>query len=128
MVLPQISARVLRFIEECIDSVPQLEALLIMFDDPGGRWSVADISARTYISHADAVRLLDRLARRELVHSADSGSHFRISLPDEARRALLDEVARTYRANLTHIATFIHRKPPASVKEFARAFDLKREH
>jgi hypothetical protein len=119
---------VLRFIEECIDSVPQLEALLMMFEDASRRWTVPDISARTYISQADTVRVLDSLSRRDLIISEDSGRHFQIHLPDGSRRALLDEISRTYRANLTYIATFIHTKPAASVKEFARAFDLKREH
>ena len=127
MPLAQIPGQVLRFLEECIDSVPQLEALLIMFEAPRRRWSVADIAARVYISQAEAIRVLDRLARRELVQSEDSGGHYQIQLGNDALRALIDEVARTYRANLTLIATFIHEKPPASVTEFARAFDLKRD-
>jgi hypothetical protein len=128
MTAPRIPGHVLRFLEESIDSVPQLEALLLMFDEPQQRWSVPDISARTYISHAEADKLLERLARRNLVHSADGGAHFAIQIGDAAMRALLEDVARTYRANLTQVATFIHEKPPASVKEFARAFDLKRNH
>jgi hypothetical protein len=127
MVPPNIPDHVLRFLEECIDSVPQLEALLIMFDDPQRRWAVPDISARTYVSHAEASKIFDRLGRRELIHSDDSGEHFQIQLADGAKRALLEDVARTYRANLTQIATFIHEKPPSSLKEFARAFDLKRD-
>ena len=125
---PHIPEHVRRFLEESIDSVPQLEALLLMFDEPLQRWSVPDISARTYISHAEADKLLERLARRDLIHSDDGGKHFTIQTRDTARRALLEDVARTYRANLTQVATFIHEKPPASVKEFARAFDLKRNH
>jgi hypothetical protein len=50
-----------------------------------------------------------------------------MGIADETERVLVDEVARTYRANLTRIATFIHEKPPASLKEFARAFSLKKD-
>jgi hypothetical protein len=124
---PQVPVHILRFLEECIDSVPQLEALLIMFDEPGRRWTVADIGARTYVSPPEATRVLDRLARGKLVQPDDSGALFQIRLDDDETRALIGEVARTYRANLTHIATFIHEKAPAPVKEFARAFDLKRD-
>jgi hypothetical protein len=127
MVSPPIPAPVRRFLEECIDSVPQLEALLIMLDEPQRLWTAADIGARTYVSYAEATKVLDRLSRRSLIHSDDSGAHFRIDVGDGAKRALIDEVARTYRANLTQIATFIHEKPPAPLKEFARAFDLKRD-
>lgn len=128
MVPPEVPDHVLRFIEECIDSVPQLEALLIMIENASSKWSVVDIAARTYISHAEAARMLERLDRRHLIRTDDAGGHYQIHLPDSSRRALLEDVARTYRANLTHIATFIHEKPPAPVKEFARAFDLKRDH
>ena len=128
MMSPRIPEHVLRFLEECIDSVPQLEALLLMFDEPERRWSVPDVSARTYISLSEADKLLERLARRDLIRSDDGGAHFIIQSHEAATSALLADVARTYRANLTQVATFIHEKPPASVKEFARAFDLKRNH
>jgi hypothetical protein len=128
MVPPQIPAHVLQFLTECVDSVPQLEALLIMFAEPLRRWNAQDISARTYVALPEATRILDRLSRRDLVRSDDTGSHFLIHLGDDARRALIGDVARTYQANLRQVATFIHEKPPASLTEFARAFDLKRDH
>jgi hypothetical protein len=128
MMSAHIPEHVRRFLEDSIDSVPQLEALLLMFDEPQKRWSVPDISARTYITQAEAGKLLERLARRGLIHSCGGEGQFAIQTRDAATHALLEDVARTYRANLTHVATFIHEKPPASVKEFARAFDLKRNH
>jgi hypothetical protein len=127
MAPPPISPLVRRFLEECIDSVPQLEALLIMVDDPSRGWTADDIAARVYVSAAEATRILDRLSRRELIHADGSGTHFRFAADDVRKRALIAEVAATYRANLTLIATFIHEKAPASLKEFARAFDLKRD-
>lgn len=127
MAPPQISGHVLKFIEECIDTVPQLEALLIMFAESQRPWTATDIGARIYVSHAEAIRVLDRLARRELIQPDAGADSYRVQLRDATRRALLEEVAQTYRANLTYIATFIHEKPPGSVKEFARAFDLKRD-
>jgi DNA-binding MarR family transcriptional regulator len=124
---PGISDTVLRFIEECIDSVPQLETLLMMMDDPQRDWTAAEIAGRVYITREDAVRVLDALRRRGMIAPLEAGQAFRILLADEQRRALLEEVARSYRANLTRIATFIHEKPPASLKEFARAFTLKKD-
>jgi hypothetical protein len=37
-------------------------------------------------------------------------------------------VTVAYRSNLVSVANFIHRKASASVMEFARAFDLKKDH
>lgn len=126
MAPPQISARVLRFIDEYIDTVPQLETLLMMYDDPRRPWTVAEAAARTYISHDEASRVLEALRRRGMI--AAEGGSFRAHLEAGQERELVDEVARTYRSNLAHIATFIHEKPPAPLKEFARAFDFKKEH
>ena len=42
-------------------------------------------------------------------------------------RALVAEVAEYYRSNLSRVATFIHSKPSASIKEFARAFEFKKD-
>ncbi len=41
--------------------------------------------------------------------------------------ALVAEVAETYQRNLARIAMLIHSKPSSSIKEFARAFDLKKD-
>lgn len=122
-----IPAPVLRFIDACIDTVPQLETLLMMREQPGRAWSADEVAARVYIPVAEAAGVLEALRRRGLVAVAAAGTACKISLPDEARRRLIDEVARAYRSNLIRVATLIHEKPPASLKEFARAFDLKKD-
>jgi hypothetical protein len=127
MVPSEISAAVLSFIDERIDSVPQLETLLMMKDEPQRAWTVGDVAARTYVPLGEAARVLEALHRRALIAPVETGEGYRISLGDGALRELVDEVARTYSANLSRIATIIHEKPPASLKEFARAFDLKKE-
>jgi hypothetical protein len=123
-----ISAAVLSFIDERIDSVPQLEALLMMKDEPQRAWTAADVAARTYVPLAEAARVLEALHRRALISPVRTGEGFSIALGDGRQRQLIDEVARTYRANLTRIATIIHEKPSASLKEFARAFDMTKGH
>jgi hypothetical protein len=123
----EISAAVLRFIDERIDSVPQLEALLMMKDEPQRAWTVDDVAARTYVPRVEAVRVLEALHRRDLISPVETGGGFAFKSGDGHHRELVDDVARTYRANLTRIATIIHEKPPASLKEFARAFDMKKD-
>lgn len=127
MVPAEIPARVLRFVEELIDTVPQLETLLMMNDHPSESWTAADVAARVYVSIGQATVILDALERRGLVAPGATPEAFHIHFADERRHALIQEVAATYRANLSRIATFIHEKPPASLKEFARAFDLKKD-
>jgi hypothetical protein len=127
MVPSEISAAVLSFIDECIDSVPQLETLLMMKDEPQRAWTVGEVAARTYVPLAEAARVLEALHRHALISPVETGGGFSFIPGDELHRELIDAVARTYRANLTRIATIIHEKPPASLKEFARAFDMKKD-
>ncbi|HET7811757.1 MAG TPA: hypothetical protein VFL16_14400 [Steroidobacteraceae bacterium] len=123
----EIPAPVLRFIEENIDTVPQLETLLEMSEAAERGWLIADIAAHNYISEQRAEETLQALRRRGLVSVDESVPSFRFSPADDQTRALVAEVARCYRQNLSRIATLIHAKPSASIKEFARAFEMKKE-
>ncbi len=124
---PPISPRVLRFIAEKIDSVAELETLLIMSDDEQRLWSVQEIAARLYTEGSKAGRIVDSLARRELIVAEGEPNRFRFSPAHSDDRKVFAEVADAYRRNLVAIATYIHSKASGSVKEFARAFDLKKE-
>jgi hypothetical protein len=126
MVPPELPADVLEFLDKFIDSIPELETLLIMSDDAQRRWTEPALAARIYVPIHKARSILEALHRRRLIVTTDEGYHF--SPIDEAHRALIERVAVTYRSNLVAIANFVHRKAPASIMEFARAFDLKKDH
>jgi hypothetical protein len=54
-----------------------------------------------------------------------SRSRFQPASEELGRRVA--EMADTYATQLARIATLIHCKPSASITEFARAFDLKKD-
>jgi hypothetical protein len=122
-----IPPHVLRFLEESIDSVPQLETLLMMFEDQDRVWLVADVASRNYTSEQRAVETLNALMRRHLVSSEGEPPRFCFKPTKDETRALVADLARCYQKNLSRIAMLIHSKPSASVTEFARAFDLKKD-
>jgi hypothetical protein len=124
---PPISPRVLKFIAEKIDSVAELETLLIMSDDEQRLYSVQEIASRLYTEAQKAGRILDALVRRALIVAEGEPPRFRFSPTHSDDRKVFAEVADAYRRNLVAIATYIHSKASGSVKEFARAFDLKKE-
>jgi hypothetical protein len=123
----EIPAAVLRFVEESIDTVPQLETLLMMSAAPHRDWRVEDVAAHNYITGQRAEETLGALHRRGLVSFDPPSSSFRYSPATEQVRELVNEVAAYYRRNLSRIATLIHAKPSAAVMEFARAFELKKD-
>jgi hypothetical protein len=123
----QIPAHLLRFLEENIDTVPQLETLLMMHEDQSRTWLVADVASRNYTSESRAMDTLNALHRRGLVSSEESPARFRFNSAKEEFRALVGDLAGCYQRNLSLVTAFIHAKPSASVKEFARAFDMKKD-
>ena len=114
---------VLRFIELNIDTVPQLETLLMLSQEDSRDWLVEEVAARNYITEQRAVEILEVLRRRGLVSSEEAPRRFRFNPTNPETR----EVGRHYQKNLSDIATSIHSRPSSPVKEFARAYDLKKD-
>lgn len=123
----EIPAHVLRFLEENIDTVPQLEALLMMREEADRNWRVSEVALRIYITEQRATDTLHALLRRGLVSSDESPPRFRFNPAKDEARELVAALARCYQRNLSLITELIHAKPSASIKEFARAFDLKKD-
>jgi hypothetical protein len=123
----EVPAHVLRFLEENIDTVPQLETLLMMCEEPERSWLIVDVASRNYITEARAADTLTALQRRGLVCSDESPPRFRFNPATDETRAAVADLGRCYQRNLSRITALIHAKPSASIKEFARAFDLKKE-
>jgi hypothetical protein len=124
---PDIPEQVLRFLAERIDTVPQFEALLLLWQDPERLWSEEEIAARLYVTRATSISILQTLHRRQLATTEGQPPRYHYSGVWDASGDLMAEVAVQYRRNLIRIATFIHSGASSSVREFARAFDLKKE-
>jgi hypothetical protein len=122
---PHIPEKVLQFLAEKIDTVPQLEALLLMWESPQRLWSQEDLCARIYVDKLVATSILQALQRRQLI--ALEGSLYRYDPSWDASAEIMPEVAAAYRRHLVPVATFIHSRASSAVREFARAFDLKKD-
>jgi len=121
----QIPANVLQFIAERIDTVPQLEALLLLWEDPQHAWSEEDLAGRIYVSRQVAAQTLQALQRQDLVVA--ESSLYRYHPQWDPTGEVMPEVAAAYRRHLVQLATFIHSRASTAVREFARAFDLKKD-
>jgi predicted transcriptional regulator len=126
---PQIPESVLQFIAERIDSVPQLEALLLLWENPQRSWSEDEVAARIYVSRAAATQILQALQRQNLVGLAttQSSGQYEYNPQWDPSGLVMPEVAAAYRRHLVQLATFIHSRASTAVREFARAFDLKKD-
>lgn len=127
MTEPVIPQQVLQFIAQQIDTVPQLECLLLLHQHDNRAWLPEEVAARIYISRETVQGILEALLRRKLVSAEGDPARYRFTSSEGGSHALVGEVASTYQRHLVPIATFIHSKASASVREFARAFDLKKD-
>jgi predicted transcriptional regulator len=118
---------VLRFIFENIDTVPHLEALLLVWQNSATAWSTETLGARLYVSSAQANTILEDLSRRGFVTQEQGGAAFRYAPDWDAQGGLMPRISETYRRNLVGITRMIHSKGSASVREFARAFQIKKD-
>ena len=122
---PNVPERARRLVLEAIDSVAELEALLLLRETPGQRWSIEAASARLYVNHDVAVDALAGLERRGFLEESPEGFVYRPRSPELAED--VTALARAYSTSLVAVTHLIHSKPSSSVQDFARAFRLRKE-
>ena len=112
------------FIARYIDSVAQLEALLLLRSNPAERWGIEPVAQRLYIAPAEALEILQQLAGAGLL-SADNGV-FQYACAAAELRQTVDELVETYRRQLIPITKLIHAKP-RRIRAFADAFKFTKD-
>ena len=124
----QHDAEVRQFLLDQIDSVPHLEALLLLWNTRPRLWQADELARRLYVDREVALRLLQDLARQQLIDS-DAGSPERYCYRDDPadRSRLIGMVDETYRRQIVRVSTLIHSKASSPVRDFARAFRFTRE-
>jgi hypothetical protein len=117
--------KVLRFIGDNIESVPHLEALVLLWENRPHAFQVDDLAARIYVSPDLAADILKDLQRRQLITGDSSG--YRYDGKWDETGGLMAQIVDTYRRNLIRVATLLHNKTSRGIREFARAFERKEE-
>ena len=118
---------VYRFILNEIDSVPQMEALLVWESRPK-RWAENEIAERLYVGTDTVRNIMQELVRRRLLAAeAQSARQYFYESKSEDLDGLIEVVAATYRHDLVRVSTFIHTKTSSAVRDFANAFKFTKE-
>lgn len=121
--------QIYKFVLDKIDSVPNLEALLLLWNTRPQGWTREDLATRLYIRLDEASKLLGDLLRDELVTLApDAPDQYRYKNGGTEKDALIEELDATYRRELVRVSTMIQSKASSAVRDFARAFRITKEH
>ena len=122
-----LSPELEQFILEQIDSVPHLEALLLLWRSRPKGWSTDDMAGSLYVPAELAGNILRDLGVKGLIEVRGDSPRTYHYLSTEDHDQLLAHVEAAYRRQLIQLTRLIHTKAPSAVREFARAFKFTKE-
>lgn len=117
-----------QFILKYLDSIAQLECLLLLRGDQQTLWGVENLAQRLYISERDTREILTRLCNDGLIavkRGKPRSYKYQPNAPE--LQQLVDRLSDLYARYLVPITNLIHSKPKSRVREFADAFKLRKE-
>ena len=120
-----IPENVKRLIAERIDSIPELEAVLLLREHPGEEWDADQAGARLYVSRIVASHILAALAAHGFL--VRSGETYRYLPADDSLVSDVEDLARCYSRHLVAVTRLVHAKPGARVRSFADAFRFRKD-
>ena len=119
-----VPADVRDFLLACIDSVAELEALLLLRESPGQDWDAAMLARRLYVGEAEGAKILEHLVQCELAARTPAG--FRYHVRDDERQRVVNRLAESYARYLVPVTRLIHDKA-SGMRQFADAFKFTKD-
>jgi predicted ArsR family transcriptional regulator len=116
------------FIAREMDTVPHLEALLLLWNSRPRQWTVEEMAAALYVSSGEARGVLQDLVRRKLAFvGREPADTYQYTSETGELDTLIAAVEETYRQELIRISRMIHAKASPGLRDFADAFRLKKD-
>lgn len=112
------------FILSYIESVAQLEALLLLLHKSEERWTAAGVASQLYIAEGQAKDVLDRLCGSGLADCNDGAFWFNDAPPGQ--RDMVERLAELYSRHLIPVTNLIHSRP-SGIRAFAAAFKFRKD-
>lgn len=123
-----LSREVDEFIRDEIDTIPHLEALLLVWNSRPKQWTIDEMTAELYVDSAASKSILQSLARRGLL-ALESGApeRYRYASVSLSRDSIVEAVDAAYRNDLIRISRMIHSNAARTIRDFAEAFRFKKD-
>ena len=119
-----IPADIQDFIVRHIDSVTQLEALLLLRGNPSETWNLSTMAKRLYTTEREAAEALALLCHDGLLKVSKGVYRYDGATPEQ--RDLVDRLSTIYSRRLISVTNVIHAKP-RRIRQFADAFRLRKD-
>jgi hypothetical protein len=119
-----VPAPVKRFVKRHIESVEQLEVLLLLRAAADKHWTAEEV-ARARVTHAEAAAAwLENLAVRGFVRHEPRG--YRYDPPSAEAERTIDELAESYAKYRVAVVALIFSRPSERITLFSDAFRIRR--
>lgn len=117
------------FLLNNIDSIAQLEGLLLLHSDIEQQWTLNTIAKRLYISESDVMNCFNKLCDAGLLVSDSTGGVFiyKYSPASFDLHQMIERTATIYSHYLLAVTHLIHEKPKTRIQEFADAFLIRKD-
>lgn len=124
---------VYRFLYDKIDSVPHLEALLLLWNSRPHQWTEDELGHRLFLSGASLGSIMKDLVALGLAthgplpSGEDVGLSYAYAPGSPATDRLVEALAETYKRDLLRVSREIHSKASSGAREFGRAFKFRKK-
>lgn len=116
------------FLLQHIDSIAQLEALLLLRANPESVWNAETLASRLYIPPKETAVLLESLSTDGfLVTTGHAPRFYQYHCVSHDLAGMVDRVACFYAKYLIPVTNLIHAKSQTRVQAFADAFRLRKD-
>ena len=109
-----------------VQSVPHLEAILLMREDPARQWDTLRVAKRLYMKEEAAAAILADLQAAGIIAQAGEDIYFyrpaSVELTDT-----LNDLAACHAKNLRLVTHLIHSRTGSLAQRLAEAFGLRKE-
>jgi hypothetical protein len=114
-----------RFVLGFIDSVPHLEALLILWRTHPRVWAIAELAKALYLQPRQTEAIAGDLTRDGFVAASSEGVRYAADAGEQDR--LIRAVDETYKRETVRLSTMLHARGSRALRDFAQSFQLKKK-
>lgn len=114
------------FLIECIESVSQLELLLIIFKTQNKKWNAAAMAREMRTHPSTALKQMNILSDKGILRKESEDTFIYTPENSELHKKLVD-LSELYNERPVAIVTFIYKSPTEKLKGFADAFKFKKD-
>ena len=115
---------VLELIARQVESMEQLETLLLLHAEPGRSFTAADIAERLTLEPASAARTADLLEGRHLLERGAAPDSWRYAA-GTTFHAAVESLAHAYRTRPVTLIKAVYERPVGALRSFSEAFRIR---